>query len=93
MKDCQADPSEARDVASVDRIPRFLLPFSHLLSAGSPCVSPSKGRVSSRISNCIASSYEEEEAHLISEASLWEYKCEFHFQSNKTHCDIPFIPN
>lgn len=40
-------------------------------------------KVSSRINNCVASSYEEEAAHLISEASLWEYQCEFHFQSNK----------
>lgn len=40
--------------------------------------------VSSRTNNCVASGYEEEAAHLISEASLWEYQYEFHFQSNKT---------
>lgn len=40
--------------------------------------------VSSRTNNCVASGYKEEAAHLISEASLWEYQYEFHFQSNKT---------
>lgn len=82
IKDRQAVPSKARVVASVDRITRFLLPFRtcYLHAA---LVSPSKERVSSRIGNCVASGYEEEEKHLISEASLWEHECEFHFQSNK----------